>query len=81
VQKLTKLRHQYPILRRSRFLPGAYHEDLGVKYATWINASGAAMEHQNRDETNVQRSGMPASAALPGSRRPTQRVAPPKTGS
>ena len=41
VQKLTKLRHQYPILRRNRFLTGEYNEELGVKDVTWINANGA----------------------------------------
>ena len=38
VQKLTALRHKYPILRRSRFLTGDYNEELGVKDVTWINA-------------------------------------------
>ena len=43
VQKLTALRHKYPILRRSRFLTGDYDEDLDVKDLTWINASGSEM--------------------------------------
>jgi isoamylase len=58
VQKLTKLRHQYPILRRSRFLTGAYNEDLGVKDVTWINANGGEMQDQDWDETNMQCFGM-----------------------
>jgi pullulanase/glycogen debranching enzyme len=37
VQKLTKQRHQYPILRRNRFLTGDNNEELGVKDVTWIN--------------------------------------------
>ena len=32
--------HEYPILRRSRFLTGEYNEELGVKDVTWINAIG-----------------------------------------
>jgi isoamylase len=28
VQKLTRMRHSYPILRRSRFLTGGYDEEL-----------------------------------------------------
>jgi isoamylase len=43
VQRLTALRHEYPILRRTRFLTGIYNEELGVKDVTWINATGAEM--------------------------------------
>jgi isoamylase len=51
VKQLTKLRHDYAILRRNRFLSGIYNEDLGVKDVTWINASGAEMkDYQWRDE-------------------------------
>jgi isoamylase len=35
-----RLRHKYAILRRNRFLTGAYDEELEVKDLTWINASG-----------------------------------------
>ncbi len=44
VQKLCALRHKYPILRRNRFLTGAYDEELEVKDLTWINASGVEMK-------------------------------------
>ncbi len=40
VQRLTDLRRRYPILRRSRFLTGAYDEDLNVKDVTWIDGGG-----------------------------------------
>ncbi len=43
VKRLTRLRHRFPILRRSRFLTGAYDEEFGVKDVTWINASGEEM--------------------------------------
>ena len=43
VQRLTKLRHKYPILRRNRFLTGQYVEEVGVKDVTWINANGSEM--------------------------------------
>jgi isoamylase len=42
-RKLMKLRHDYPILRRGRFLVGAYNEELGVKDVTWIAPSGEEM--------------------------------------
>ena len=44
LQKLTGLRHKYPVLRRSRFLTGEYIEELGVKDVTWINADGSGNE-------------------------------------
>jgi isoamylase len=51
VKHLTKLRHDFAILRRNRFLTGDYNEELGVKDVTWINASGAEMKtEQWRDE-------------------------------
>ena len=47
VQKLTALRHKYPILRCNRFLTGVYNEELGVRDVTWINASGAEMKAED----------------------------------
>ena len=44
VKKLIGLRHQFPILRRARFLSGEYNEDLGVKDVTWINTGGEEMK-------------------------------------
>jgi glycogen operon protein len=43
-QTLCELRHKYPILRRNRFLTGAYDEELDVKDLTWINAAGEQMQ-------------------------------------
>jgi isoamylase len=47
VQKLTRLRHRFPILRRNRFLTGEYIEELGVKDVTWINANGQEMQNEH----------------------------------
>jgi glycogen operon protein len=58
VQKLTKLRHEYPILRRSRFLTGENNETLGVKDVTWINASGTEMTAEEWTDTNMHCFGM-----------------------
>jgi isoamylase len=58
VQKLTALRHKYPILRRSRFLTGVYNEELGVKDVTWINASGVEMKPEEWGDTAMQCFGM-----------------------
>jgi len=46
VQKLTALRHKYPILRRNRFLTGKYVKEVGAKDVTWINANGTEMTQE-----------------------------------
>jgi glycogen operon protein len=43
VKKLLALRREFPILRRNRFLTGAYNEELEIRDVTWINATGAMM--------------------------------------
>jgi glycogen operon protein len=58
VQKLTWMRHKYPILRRSRFLTGDYSKDLDVKDLTWINASGSEMQAENWDDEGMRCFGM-----------------------
>ena len=57
-QKLTGLRHKYPILRRTRFLTGEFNEELGVKDVTWINANGAEMQAGDWDDSNMKCFGM-----------------------
>jgi glycogen operon protein len=58
VQKLTGLRSRYPILRRNRFLTGAYDEELEVKDLTWINASGDEMRAQDWQDARMRCFGM-----------------------
>ena len=58
VQKLCALRHQYPILRRNRFLTGDYDEELEVKDLTWINASGIEMKSEDWENANTHCFGM-----------------------
>jgi pullulanase/glycogen debranching enzyme len=58
VQQLTRLRHNYPILRRSRFLTGEYNEELDVRDVTWINASGAEMPDESWDDGEMRCFGM-----------------------
>jgi glycogen operon protein len=57
-RKLTRLRHRYPILRRTRFLTGEYNEEYGVKDLTWIDANGSEMQAQNWDDPNTRCFGM-----------------------
>jgi isoamylase len=58
VKHLTRLRHQYPILRRNRFLTGIYDEDLGVKDLSWINANGSEMQDSDWQDGEMRCFGM-----------------------
>ena len=58
VQKLTWMRHKYPILRRSRFLTGEHSKELDVKDLTWINVSGAEMQAENWSDPLMRCFGM-----------------------
>jgi isoamylase len=58
VQRLTWLRHQYPILRRERFFTGDVIESLGIKDVTWVNASGVEMRPEDWADGNMRCFGM-----------------------
>jgi isoamylase len=58
VQKLTALRHKYPILRRNRFLTGKYVEEVGAKDVTWINANGVEMTQEQWQDSTMACFGM-----------------------
>ncbi|WP_448191948.1 glycogen debranching protein GlgX [Azospirillum sp. sgz301742] len=40
VRRLTALRQSHPLLRRQRFLTGAFNPELEVKDATWVTPAG-----------------------------------------
>jgi glycogen operon protein len=44
---MIKLRRDYPILRRSRFLSGDRDAELDIRDVVWINTSGAEMTHSD----------------------------------
>jgi glycogen operon protein len=58
VQKLTRLRHDYPILRRSRFLTGAEDAELNVRDVTWINTNGNQMSAEEWADAGMRCFGM-----------------------
>ncbi len=58
VQQLTRLRHDYPILRRGRFFTGTPINDMDVKDVTWINASGHEMEGSDWGDAAMKCFGM-----------------------
>jgi len=57
-KKLTRLRREFPILRRSRFLTGALDEELGVRDVTWINATGVPIADEEWHDANMRCFGM-----------------------
>jgi len=67
VRQLTRLRANYPILRRSRFLSGEMNEDLGVREVTWINANGEQMQQAHWQDEGMRCFGM----MLDGRAQPT----------
>ena len=58
VRRLIKLRLQYPILRRNRFLVGTYNEDIGVKDVTWLDPHGNEMTPAQWEEGHGRSVGM-----------------------
>jgi len=53
VQKLAKLRRDFPILRRERFLTGHYNEELDVKDVTWLRPDGEEMQDGDWSDGNA----------------------------
>jgi isoamylase len=47
VRRLIRLRHHFPVLRRTRFLTGAYDEEFDCRDVTWLNAVGLEMQEQD----------------------------------
>ncbi|MFG1464671.1 glycogen debranching protein GlgX [Xanthobacter sp. DSM 24535] len=43
VRRLIRVRQSHPLLRRSRFLTGAYNEALDVKDVSWLSPDGGEM--------------------------------------
>jgi isoamylase len=67
VRTLTSLRHQYAVLRRSRFLTGIRDETLGLKDVTWIHPSGVEMTEDMWKDSSLRCFGM----LLDGRAQPT----------
>lgn len=64
---LIRLRHQYPVLRRGRFLVGEYNVELGVKDVTWLSPAGVEMTDEQWQDASARCLGM----LMDGRARPT----------
>jgi isoamylase len=66
-RSLIAIRKQQPMLRRARFLTGAYNEELGVKDATWLSPDGTEMTPERWNDANARCLGV----VLDGRAQPT----------
>jgi isoamylase len=57
-REIIGMRHQYPILRRVRWLTGRFDEELEVKDLEWIATSGEPMEQAQWDDPHTRCFGM-----------------------
>jgi isoamylase len=64
---LIRIRRRQPMLRRGRFLSGAYNEDLDLKDVCWLTPDGEEMAEENWHDTNGRCFGM----LLDGRAQPT----------
>jgi isoamylase len=53
-RRLIALRHEHPMLRRNRFLSGAYNEELDVKDVTWLTPVGDEMTPDHWDDPRAR---------------------------
>ena len=67
VCKLARLRQNYPVLRRERFLTGHYNEELDVKDVTWLKPGGSEMDEEDWKDANAMSMGV----LLDGRAQPT----------
>ena len=67
VSKLARIRRNFPILRRERFLTGAYNEELQIKEITWLTPSGTEMADANWEDPSAKCMGL----ILDGRAQPT----------
>ncbi len=76
VRRLTALRAEYPILRRGRFMTGAYDVALGGRDVTWVHPSGEEMRGEHWAKPDLRCFGMlmDGRAQATGIRRPATDV-------
>jgi isoamylase len=72
VRRLITLRHQYPILRRSRFFVGMHNPELDVKDVTWVDPRGQEKTQESWNDPRERCFGM----VLDGRAQPTGIVRP-----
>ena len=69
----SQLRQTLPILRRGRFLTGAYNEELDVKDVTWLTPAGEEMTPEHWQDPPCPMHQHPARRPRPADRHPQAR--------
>ncbi len=72
VRRCIELRHQYPVLRRSRFFIGVHNKELDVKDVTWVDPRGQEKTQESWSDPGERCFGM----VLDGRAQPTGIVRP-----
>jgi glycogen operon protein len=72
VIKLTTLRHTLPVLRRNRFLTGAFNEALQLSEVKWMSPAGTELTPQHWDDPHMKCFGLliDGRAQVSGIRKP-----------
>ncbi len=70
VARLLTLRGDLPVLRRNRFLTGAYFEDIGAPDAAWYTPAGDAMAPEHWDDPQTRSLGLLLNGRAPTSAIP-----------
>ena len=58
VERLSLLRHTYPVLRQTRFPTAQWNEELGIKDATWFTPAGEEMTHEQWQQPSAKSVGL-----------------------
>jgi len=72
VRKLTTLRHELPVLRRGRYLTGAYDDELKIADVTWLSPAGLDLTEEQWNDGLMRCFGLVIDGRAPGTgiRRP-----------
>jgi len=54
VERVTRLRARYAVLRQSRFLTAEWNETLGIKDSTWLTPDGTEMTSEHWQDGNAR---------------------------
>ncbi|MGJ7557663.1 glycogen debranching protein GlgX [Variovorax sp. RB3P1] len=70
--RLLALRKELPVLRRNRFLAGAFFEDIGVKDSTWFTPAGEEMQAPHWEDPQTRSFALLLDGRAPASAIPVE---------
>jgi glycogen operon protein len=54
VERLTRIRREYAVLRQSRFLTAQWNDELGIKDSTWLTPTGEEMTSEHWEDPRAR---------------------------